>query len=570
MKFNSTAWQNEPQAINASDVGAHVRLVVERIEARGIDIAPTYEEWRNVGFALADAFGEGGRDLYQRVSRFYDGYAAAETDKQFTACVEAHGHGVTIATFFALAKNAGVDITSAAQAKPMETPQEEAVPERVPLPTIRSEVVEQLPPLLRDIAHCGHNREDTDILIIGSIVTLSACLPNLSGVYFEREVFPNLYLFVAAEASAGKGRLSLCRRLVVPIHRQLCEASRLAWADYNRLAKINEHSRDKGEMERLPEPPQQMLIIPANSSSTSIPQVLHDNDGVGLIFETEGDTLAQSFKSEHGDYSDAFRKAFHHEPISFLRRKNREHVELLQPKVSAVFSGTPRQVFRLIPDAENGLFSRFMFYCMPMKIEWLNVFDTKSNRPLDTLFDYFAQRFLNVYEYLKKCQPIRFKFSTKQMRIFNQYFYEVTFEYARRYGDYFVASVRRLGLITFRVAMVLNALRIVDQPPKGNQLTCCDADFNSAMEMAKVLIEHAAAVYVRLPKPMKGIEAVIQPQQSAADRFFEVLPDEFTRADYTKAAASIAVAPESAKRYITDLVASGRVLRVRQGFYKKA
>jgi hypothetical protein len=42
------------------------------------------------------------------------------------------------------------------------------------------------------------------------------------------------------------------------------------------------------------------------------------------MFETEGDTLAQTFKSEHGNYSDGFRKAFHHEKISYLRRKDRE------------------------------------------------------------------------------------------------------------------------------------------------------------------------------------------------------------------------------------------------------
>ena len=55
-----------------------------------------------------------------------------------------------------------------------------------------------------------------------------------------------------------------------------------------------------------------MLIIPANNSSTGLFLNLNDNQGVGLLFETEGDTLAQTFKSEHGNYSDGFRKAFHH------------------------------------------------------------------------------------------------------------------------------------------------------------------------------------------------------------------------------------------------------------------
>lgn len=568
MKFNPTAWANEPQTTGADDVGARVRLVVERIEAQGVDIAPTYEEWRNVGFALAYAFGEGGRDLYQRVSRFYADYAAAETDKQFTACVEAHGHGITIATFFALAKNAGVDISDAAQAKPMETPSAEAVPEREPLPTIRPEVVEQLPPILRDIAHCANGSEDADILILGSIVTFSACLPNIYGVYAQREVFPNLYLFVTAEASAGKGRLSLCRRLVNPIHRQLCEASRLAWAEYSRLMQIYSQSKDKGEYERLQEPPQKMLIIPANSSATSVFQILNDNEGVGLIFETEGDTLAQTFKSEHGNYSDGFRKAFHHETISYVRRRNREHVELLQPKLSAIFSGTPRQVSTLIPDAENGLFSRFMFYSMPVRIEWLNVFDNgNGSRTLDTQFDFFAQKFHAVHTYLKACQPTRFKLTAKQSKTFNQFFTEATADYSGRYGLGFLASVRRLGLITFRVAMVLTALRVLDLQPKTNQLTCSDVDFSTALAIARVLMEHAAAVYMELPKSVAFGGS--KPQRTPAQTLFDALPNEFGRTDYLNAAKSLNMQDSTARRHITELVACGRLSRVKNGLYKK-
>jgi hypothetical protein len=107
-----------------------------------------------------------------------------------------------------------------------------------------------------------------------------------------------------------------------------------------------------------------MLIIPANNSSTGLFQNLNDDQGVGLLFETEGDTLAQTFKSEHGNYSDGFRKAFHHETISYNRRKDREYVELVTPKLSALLSGTPKQVSALVPSAENGLFSRFIFYYM--------------------------------------------------------------------------------------------------------------------------------------------------------------------------------------------------------------
>ena len=70
-----------------------------------------------------------------------------------------------------------------------------------------------------------------------------------------------------------------------------------------------------------------MLFIPANNSATGVFQLLSENDGSGLIFETEGDTLSHSFKSDYGNFSDGLRKASHHEPISFFRRKDNEYVD---------------------------------------------------------------------------------------------------------------------------------------------------------------------------------------------------------------------------------------------------
>lgn len=83
--------------------------------------------------------------------------------------------------------------------------------------------------------------------------------------------------------------------------------------EYKRLQ--NEYVQDKKNNEPPQEPPIKTLLIPANSSATSVYQVLNDNGGIGLISETEGDTLANTFKSDYGNFSDGFHKAFHHEMI---------------------------------------------------------------------------------------------------------------------------------------------------------------------------------------------------------------------------------------------------------------
>lgn len=84
-----------------------VEACIEIIEAEQIDITGTYQEWFAVGCALAHEFGEAGRAYYHRVSQYYPGYSFKETDKQFDGLIG--GEGITIATFFAICKEYGVE-----------------------------------------------------------------------------------------------------------------------------------------------------------------------------------------------------------------------------------------------------------------------------------------------------------------------------------------------------------------------------------------------------------------------------------------------------------------------------
>jgi|LSQX01.3.fsa_nt_gb hypothetical protein len=100
-----------------------VEALVQQIEAAQIDIAPAYRDWCNLGFAFVNAFGEAGRDYYQRVSRFYPGYSEAETGKQYDHCLKSNRGGVTLKTFFWLARNAGIGTAPAPEEmEEQETP----------------------------------------------------------------------------------------------------------------------------------------------------------------------------------------------------------------------------------------------------------------------------------------------------------------------------------------------------------------------------------------------------------------------------------------------------------------
>ena len=95
---------------NESDVEKEISLVVNRIVAAGIDLTDDYNDWLRLGFALVDALGEGGREAYHRLSSLNQKYEPKACDRQYDACLKGQGGGVTIATFFHMAREAGVDI----------------------------------------------------------------------------------------------------------------------------------------------------------------------------------------------------------------------------------------------------------------------------------------------------------------------------------------------------------------------------------------------------------------------------------------------------------------------------
>ena len=563
------------QCSEFSDLEHEIEQLVTAVESASADIAPDYASWRDLGFALADALGESGRSYFHRLSRFYTGYDEREADKQYSACLRSHGSGITINTLFHLAKQSGIKLVrnpvkpynvkniNSPNSSPEEL-EESSELEESPMPTFSQDIYGLLPSFLTDIINKAKNFEDADLLLLGSLTALSACLPNISGNYAEREVFPNLFTFISAQASAGKGRLTLCRHLVKPIHNNLKKIYSAEMEEYRHL--LNDYSQDKKNREPPQEPPIKTLLIPANSSATSVYQVLNDNGGVGLIFETEGDTLANTFKSDYGNFSDGFRKAFHHEMISYTRRKDREFVELTKPRLSALLSGTPKQILALIPDAENGLFSRFIFYNMNLRLEWRDVF-SESAVSLDDYFIDLGQRYFQFYQTLQQSQPIKFSLTINQQIEFNKFFTEIQQEYSSLFGLDIVASVRRLGLITFRVAMILTSLRIMDGKPIESVIVCDDTDFRTSLIMARVLLQHTAHVFGQLPSTdsnaTRGTVTVL------CQTFFDSLPSEFNRRTYLSIAERLHIAPKTAEKYIRKFCTTGQIKHLAHDSYSK-
>ena len=541
---------NKPTTVVANDIETYINA----LEQSGIDITDTYEKWRDIGFAISEEYGEAGRDYYHRISRNYSGYDHKECDEQYNKCLQAKGHGISIATLYHHLHQVGIKPKQQQQVVEVSQHPEE---EKQPLPTIPTTVYNNIPTFLQQVIQPSSSNEERDILLLGALTAFSACFPKLFGVYDQRKVFSNLYLFVTAPASAGKGRLNQIKNLVNPVHKEKREQSKTLKQQHQvEMATYNMNKGKSETMEKPSKPPERMLFIPANNSVTGVYQLISDNEGRGLIFETEGDTLAQAFKSDYGNYSDGFRKAFHHETISYYRRTDREYVDIERPCLSTVLSGTPKQIQALVPSAENGLFSRFMFYYMNIKPTWKNVFQTDTTNGLDEYYDQLGKEFFGLYKTLKNNPDIEVRLTTEQQQKFNVFFEKLQTKYLNLQPDDYIATVRRLGLIAFRIIMLFSVFRIMEDGDVNQVRYCEDIDFENTLEMISVLVKHSSKVFNDLPIEQKEVK-----RANRKERFLEALPYQFSRQDYLNIADKNKIPHKTAEGYITKFVDAGLIHR---------
>lgn len=608
--FNIDDWLPEPDQQQKNDTATPARAIssnfptadsrleatVQAIEQAGIDISVSYEIWVSLGFSLASELQESGREYFHRISRFHPEYSHKEADEQYTKCLKASGSGVTIASFYHHAKSAGIDIsmpkpertsvqnqttTSFIEANnttqegeneisainPSNGPQppissseeEEEKPE--PMPLFPDTIFDNLPLFLQKVVQPAKSKEERDILLLGSLTTTSACFPKLYGIYDDKKLSPNLYVFITARASAGKGRLSLCKLLVQPIHKQMREKAKALKLQH--ASEMAEFNLNKGDAREKPaKPPERMLFLPANNSTTGIFQLLSDNKGRGLIFETEGDTLTNSLKSDHGNFSDGLRNAWQGETISYYRRTDREYVDIESPCLSVVLSGTPKQIPALIPSAENGLFSRFIFYYMNLQPEWKRVFYKSSSEGIDDYYLTLGEEFYELYRTLIQNEPIKVVLTEEQEESFHQFFSQLHHKYLHLQTEDYVATVRRMGVIAFRFAMLFTAFRIMEDGDVNKVRECEDQDFDSVLQLIGVLVRHSSKVFSSLPE-----EQALPKRSNRKERFLEFLPAAFSRQEYIQLADNLKIPQKTAEKYIYSFVKAGFLHRESNGNY---
>lgn len=412
-------------------------------------------------------------------------------------------------------------------------------------PLIPTKVYDGLPKFLKGACRVFDDPYERDVFLTSALGVLSACFDNVYGYYDRSYVKANLFVFVIAPAASGKGSMVWARQLAQQLHERIkATTPQLSGSDKSTFPKT--------------------LFTPANSSAAAITAHLVQNQGLGLICETEADTMAATLKQDWANYSDLYRRAFHHEVVSVSRKVGYEYTELQNPRLSIVMTGTPGQVKGIIPSTEDGLFSRFMFYSFRTEPNWRNVSPKAQLVSYEKFFSALSGVIADYSESIQETS-VQFLLRENQWDMLNQTFTERLENSVTSEGEDTASIVKRLGLISFRIAMLFTIIRCLDEDALCSKVECIDKDFENALALTEVYYQHSIFVYKSLPrKDIPGLSV-------SKRKFYDALPSgrDFSLTDAIVIGDSLTFSSSAVSKYLASFLKAGMLTQPKYGWYRK-
>ena len=326
-----------------------MKYITDIIASRHIDITCGYQNWLSLGFALAEGLGEDGREFFHELSQMNADYNATECDKKYTSCLKGsskgNGNGITINTFFKMAKDAGVNLSEIAKEKIQNSHRQNPllfrnsansaiVPsgkniENIGKSTILGDFdnempsgtlallaqneengssspsclvsgytfsdkikMEDLPAFLSPIFDVHQDVVSRDKMLLGVLNVISGLMggangneetqSGIYGIYDGRRVYAPLFNIIFGTAGSAKGDLAFCKLLARPIKIEMRRQYEAEKAKYEEeMADYEANNKGKKKGERSTPPKEPAFRDPFMPGNSSSAAVYRALDANG-------------------------------------------------------------------------------------------------------------------------------------------------------------------------------------------------------------------------------------------------------------------------------------------------
>lgn len=414
---------------------------------------------------------------------------------------------------------------------------------------------ESFPVILREGLQGVDDPDSQKLFLCAAVTVMSGLCLRTTGIYRQRQLYPNLYLLVIAPAGAGKGSMTEAAAIVDKIDTEVHAQS------LQRLEEFKQARRNKSEAsENLIRPVMKEVMIAGNTSGAMLLQQIYHNgsDTPSIIHETEMDVFTAASRTEWGNLSASLRQGYHNETMRVARKGDGGQIQIRLPKLAICFSGTPDQFFRLIPSAEDGLFSRFMVLNFQGGREWQDVQPCDSCVNRSEVLNVLSELGYNFFQWAK-LKDRKVNLTSTQWEKLNAFGSEnLSISVSESMGA--DAIIKRHGSMVFKMAMTITMLRAYESLDEALELTCTDSDFEIALEVIRDSYSNALDLLEHFPA-----QKVVR---NVSEEFYNILPESFT----TQQALQVGrpLKPErSLQRYLSRFVQQGLIEREGHGQYKK-
>lgn len=398
---------------------------------------------------------------------------------------------------------------------------------------IPSNIYNKLPPFLREfIDTFKPDDPNRDAAYLSILAHVSSICHQTVGLYHGRMYAPNIFTYIVGEAASGKGNAIYGRELFKEID------------DF--------FHREFGPFYRF--------LISGNNSRAMLINRIAANEGIGMISETEGDTISVNYKSDWGNSSADHRCAFQNERISMERAKDKSILVIENPRYSMMVTMTPGQVSNIVGSRENGLYSRILFYTLDRKPEFTS---PKSAGPAAGRFKVVKALSGHLLQWYLQFKNVSHEFvlTDEQWHYFTN-FWESRFKiWIDKYGLQEADLIFRLGLSSFKIAMTLHTIELTE-PAKDGIIHCENGKLEASLKLCEVLFYHSLKVNDMIE--VKEIK-----QSLPYEKFLSKVDNEFSTGDFVKACESFGISARTAKRHIFSLVQAEIVSKKNHGVYVK-